>query len=122
MDSENCALFKEAAIEFFAANLTSVMPSSGWANVTESASIMKEIMEVVFIKKKRSAPAAPDEEKDYKHNACRLFVESSLDVDGSKDTPIRRLDEATKKRRRVMKEKDGSDNSGSSPHADNYTS
>jgi hypothetical protein len=98
MDSENCALLKEAAIEFFAANLTSLMPSSGWANMTESAPIMRDIMEGAFIKKKRSAPAdGSDEERDYKRMRVstlrRKLDEKGLDVNGSRGMTISRLEE-----------------------------
>jgi speckle-type POZ protein len=96
-DSQNCALLKEAAIEFFAANLESLMSSSGWANITESAPIMKEIMEVLASKKKQSAPAASDEERDYKlmcvSTLRRKLDEKGLDVDGSREMLISRLGE-----------------------------
>jgi hypothetical protein len=71
-------LLKEVAMDFFAANPTSVMSSPGWEKVEESLPLMKELMEVVFIKKKRSAPADAEEERDYKQCAFLLFVESSM--------------------------------------------
>jgi hypothetical protein len=59
--------------------------------------IMKELMEVVFIKKKRSAPIASDEERDYQRmyvsDLRRQLDEKGLDVDGSREMLISRLEE-----------------------------
>jgi hypothetical protein len=58
---------------------------------------MREIMEVLASKKKRSAPAAPDEERDYKRMRIPTFPrkldEKGLDVDGSIEMIISRLEE-----------------------------
>jgi hypothetical protein len=79
------------------------MSSPGWANITESAPILKEIVEVLtskkkkISKKKRAAPAASDEERDYKRMCVsdlrRNLDARGLDVDGSRETLIRRLEE-----------------------------
>jgi hypothetical protein len=96
-DAKNCALLKEAAMDFFAANPTSVMSSPGWANISESAPIMKELIEVLVIKKKRSAPADAEEERDFKRmrisSLRRKLDEKGLDVDGSREMLISRLEE-----------------------------
>jgi hypothetical protein len=41
-DSKNCALRKEAAIDFCAANLASVGSSPGWGEIEESLPLMKD--------------------------------------------------------------------------------
>jgi hypothetical protein len=56
-DARNCALLKEATTDFCAANLASVMSSPGWGKVEESLPLMKELMALLTIKTKRSAPA-----------------------------------------------------------------
>jgi speckle-type POZ protein len=114
-DAKNCALLKEAAMEFFAKNAESVISSSGWAKVTESLPLMKELMEVlVTTHKKRLAPDNPDEERDCKRMRVstlrRMLDEKGLDVDGSRDVLISRLEE--------VDNDDGSDNA----HVDNESS
>jgi hypothetical protein len=113
-DSKSCALLKEAAILFFVANLELVMSSPGWANITESLPLMKEIMEVLASEKKRSASA---DKKDYKHmriSVLRMKLdERGLDVDGSREMLIKRLEEG--------ENNSGSDNSGISSNEDKLT-
>jgi hypothetical protein len=114
-DSKNCALLKEAAMDFFAANATSVMSSPGWVDIAESAPIMRELMEVVFVKKKGSAPADAEEERDYKQmrisSLRRKLDEKGLDIDGSREMLINRLEEG-----------DNDDGSGNAPDEDNESS
>jgi hypothetical protein len=96
-DAKNCALLKEAAIDFFAANLESVISSPGWANIRESAALLAEVMEVLAKKKKRPAPDNADEERDYKRMRVstlrRKLDEKGIDIDGSRDVLINRLEE-----------------------------
>jgi speckle-type POZ protein len=97
-DSKNCALLKEAAIEFFAENAKSVKASPGWAKLRESADLLDELMEVlVNNNKKRSTPADADEMKDYKHMCIsslrQMLDEKGFDVDGSREMLINRLEE-----------------------------
>jgi hypothetical protein len=65
-DAKNCALLKEAAMDFFAANPTSVMSSSGWANIRESGALLAELMYVAFINNKKGSDPADFDERDYK--------------------------------------------------------
>jgi hypothetical protein len=95
-DAMNCALLKEAAIDFFAKNAESVKASSGWAKIRESVALMDELIEVLVVNKKRSAPADADEERDYKRlcvSTLRGKLEvKGLDVDGSREMLISRLE------------------------------
>jgi hypothetical protein len=95
-DAKNCALLKEAAIDFFAKNAESAKASSGWAKIRESAALMNELLDVVFINKKRPAPVNSDE-LDYKRMCVstlrKTLEEKGLDVDGSRKMLIRRLEE-----------------------------
>jgi speckle-type POZ protein len=111
VDAKNCALLKEAAVEFFAENAKSVKASPGWANLRESAALLDELMDVVFINKKRPAPAyQSDEETDYKRMCVstlrRKLEEKGLDVDGSREMLISRIEQ-------------GEDSSGNSSNEDN---
>jgi speckle-type POZ protein len=97
-DAKNCALLKEAAIEFFAVNPTVVMSSSGWKQVEESLPLMNELMAVLASNKKRPAPANDaDEDRGYKRMRVstlrRMLDEKGLDVDGSREILISRLEE-----------------------------
>jgi speckle-type POZ protein len=110
-DAKNCALLKEAAMDFFAANPAAVMSSSGWEKIAESAPILKELMEVLVNNKKRPTPVNSDE-KDYKRMCVstlrRRLDEMGLDVDGSKEMLISRLEQ-----------ENNDDGSGSPSHGDN---
>jgi hypothetical protein len=95
-DAKNCALLKEAAIDFLAANTTSVMSSPGWANMLESAALLTELLEVAF-SNKNSSTVVDAEDRDYKRMCVsslrRTLDERGLDVDGSRETLIRLLEE-----------------------------
>jgi speckle-type POZ protein len=96
-DAKNCALLKEAAMDYFVENPTSVMSSPGWANMRESAALLTELLEVAFSNKKRSAPAASNEARDNKRMCVsalrRRLDEKGLDVDGSREMLVSRLEE-----------------------------
>jgi speckle-type POZ protein len=112
-DAKNCALLKEAAIDFFAANPTSVMASSGWKQIEESLPLMKELMDVVVSSKKPSAPADTevDDTQMCVSTLRRKLEEMGLDVDGSREMLINRLQQG-----------DNDDGSGNSSNEDNQTS
>jgi hypothetical protein len=119
-DAKNCALLKEAAIAFFAANLTSVMSSPGWANIRVSAALLAEIMDVLASNNQSSAPVDGSDKKDYKRMCVsslrRKLDDKGLNVDGSKEILIRRLEEEDINQK---ENDDSSDNSGSSSNEDN---
>jgi hypothetical protein len=115
-NAKHCALLKEVAMTFFAANPTSVMFSPGWEKVEELLALIKELMEVVANNnKKKSAPAASDEERDCKRMCVaavrRKLEDEGLEVDGSKEILIRSFEEDEIKQ---QENDDDSDNSGSS--------
>jgi hypothetical protein len=94
-DAKNCALLKETAMDFCAANLASVRSSPGWGKVEESFPLLKELMAVLRSDKKRPAPADA-EERDCKRMCVsslrRKLDERGLDVDGSREMLVRRLE------------------------------
>ena len=99
-DGTNCAMLKEAAMEYFVANAQVVMASDGYREVTKSNKIMAEMMAAMAAgNKKRPAESANEAEgRDYKRMRVatlrQKLDEKGLDVDGSKEMLVSRLKEA----------------------------
>jgi len=99
-DGANCAMLKEAAMDYFAANAQTVMDSKGFEQVKESPAIMAELMSVALgVNKKRCfASSGADSSRDFKRMrvaALRQKLDDrGLDVDGSKEMLVTRLEEA----------------------------
>ena len=92
-------MLKEAAVDYFVMNVQGVMASEGFAQVTESPAIMTELMAAVASgSKKRPASTDADGERDYKRMRVstlrQKLDEKGLDVDGSRETLVSRLEEA----------------------------
>ena len=98
-DATNCVMLKEAAMEYFVANADDVMASEGFDQVKESPSILTELMSVALGgSKKRPASADADNNRDYKRMRVatlrQKLDDKKLDVDGSKEMLISRLEAA----------------------------
>ena len=98
-DATNCAMLKENAMEFFVKNALDVMASEGYEQVAESPETMREMMAAMASgSKKRPASSDADAERDYKRMRVatlrQKLDEKKLDVDGSKDMLISRLEAA----------------------------
>lgn len=98
-DATNCAMLKEAAMEYFVANADDVMSSEGYKQVAESPAIMGEMMAAVVAgNKKRSAGSLDNDGRDYKRMRVatlrKKLDDKKLDVDGSKEMLISRLEAA----------------------------
>jgi len=98
-DGMNCAMLKEAAMEFFVKNAQAVMASDGFQQVKESPAILTELMAVGFGgDKKRPASSDADSESDYKRMRVSTLRQKldhkGLDVDGSKEMLFSRLEAA----------------------------
>jgi len=96
-DATNCAMLKEVAMEFFAENAQAVMASKGFNQVAESPAIMREMMAIGFGgRKKRPASSNADSERDYKRMRVSTLRQKlddrSLDVDGSREMLVSRLE------------------------------
>lgn len=67
-DGTNCAMLKEAAMDYFVKNAQDVMASDGFEQVKESPAVMAELMSAMAGgSKKRPAPANSDDDaRDYK--------------------------------------------------------
>ena len=98
-DGMNCAMLKEAAMDYFVANAQAVMESEGFAQVKESPAVMAELMAVAFGgSKKRPASSDADSARDYKRMRVstlrQKLDDKGLDVDGSKEMLVSRLETA----------------------------
>ena len=98
-DATNCAMLKETAMEFFVRNAQAVMASKGFAKVKESPAVMAELMDVGFGgSKKRPASSDADGERDFKRMRVstlrQKLDDKGLDVDGSKEMLVSRLEKA----------------------------
>ena len=93
-------MLKEAAMDYFVANVEAVMASAGYEQVVESPAIMREMMAAMAAgSKKRSAESADHAEgRDYKRMRVatlrQKLDEKGLDVDGSKEMLMSTLEEA----------------------------
>lgn len=98
-DAMNCAMLKEAAMDFFVENAQEVMASDGFAQVKESPAVMAELMELALGGSKKRPAESPDaKSKDYKRMRVatlrQKLDEKGLDVDGSKEAIISRLEKS----------------------------
>ena len=109
-DATNCAMLKEAAMEYFVTNAQAVMESEGFGQVKESPAIMAELMAVALGGSKKR-PASSDADRGGKYKQMRL-VEiyreldlKGLDVEGPKEMLLSRLkaaDEEEKKKKSII--------------------
>ena len=97
-DGTNCAMLKEAAVDYFVANPADVMASEGYDEVKESSDIVQELMLAMAADKKKKRPASDVGNDDIKRmrvsNLRQKLDEKGLDVDGSKDMLVARLENA----------------------------
>lgn len=99
-DAKNCADLKEAAVNFFVANTEAVMATKGFAKVQESAEIARELMRALSLAARGKKRPAPSGNGDNNYSSMRVRVlrwkldEKGLEVDGSREVLIARLEEA----------------------------
>eukprot|EP00978_Attheya_sp_CCMP212_P039852 scaffold211285_cov46-Attheya_sp.AAC.2 len=88
-DAKNCADLKETAIAFFAAHPTAVKKTPGWEKLKESADILSELMDC-FIPPNTDLPK---EKKICVRDLRMKLDEKGLDLDGTREMLLRRLEE-----------------------------
>ena len=86
-------------MEFFVKNAEEVMASEGYEQVKESPAVMAELMAVMASGcKKRPASSDADAGRDFKRMRVatlrQKLDDKGLDVDGSKDMLVSRLEDA----------------------------
>lgn len=94
-DSTNCALLKEAALDYFVNNAESIMASAGYELVKESPAIMGEMMAAMATASKKRPATPGGDGKDYKRMRVATLRKKldakGLDIDGSKEELTNRL-------------------------------
>ena len=97
-DGTNCAMLKEAAMDYFVDNYEEVMASEGYKDVKESPDILQELLLAMAMDKKKKRPASDVGNGDIKRmrvsNLRHKLDKKGLDVDGSKDMLVTRLESA----------------------------
>jgi len=98
-DAANCAMLKEVAMEFFVKNAHEVMSSEGYEQVKESPAVLAELVAAMASgSKKRPASSDADAGRDFKRMRVatlrQKLDDKGLDVDGSKDMLVSRLEDA----------------------------
>lgn len=98
-DATNCALLKEAAIDYFVANADEVMATEGYTQVTESPTVLAELVEAMTSGKKKrpveNTTTAPGDFKRMRVASLRKRLDQNgLEVDGSKEMLVARLEAA----------------------------
>eukprot|EP00568_Trieres_chinensis_P010088 CAMPEP_0183304786 /NCGR_PEP_ID=MMETSP0160_2-20130417/9755_1 /TAXON_ID=2839 ORGANISM="Odontella Sinensis, Strain Grunow 1884" /NCGR_SAMPLE_ID=MMETSP0160_2 /ASSEMBLY_ACC=CAM_ASM_000250 /LENGTH=378 /DNA_ID=CAMNT_0025467899 /DNA_START=46 /DNA_END=1182 /DNA_ORIENTATION=+ len=88
-DARSCALLKEEALSVIAANPNAAMSSPSWAGLVKSASLMDEVMKVIFAKT-HCADETDYDNMDVKTLRHRLD-EADMSVDGTRDMLVKRL-------------------------------
>lgn len=96
-DAHSCALLREAAREFCITHLSDIKNSAGWDHLKESTELSDEIV-----------GASPTKFSETSYDTMRVATlrkkldEKDLEVDGTRETLIRRLKEAAAKYRTLM--------------------
>ena len=94
-DSKHCALLKERVLNYFVIHATEIRKHPSYEKVKESAHILDELMEAVVTKKILRAYTLGDNDVAYDVMSVNLLRtklnERGLDLDGSREMLIRRL-------------------------------
>ena len=95
-DATNCAMLKEAAMDYFVENAQEVMVINGFVEVAKSPPIMKEMMSAMAVgSQKKFALLSNTKNKNYESmnvaSLRQILDVYGLDVDGSKEMLISRL-------------------------------
>ena len=97
-DGTNCAMLKEAAVDYFVANYEGVMASEGYKDIKESPNILQELLLAMAMDKKKKRPASDVGNGEIKRmrvsDLRQKLDKKGLDVDGSKDMLVARLENA----------------------------
>jgi len=96
-DGTNCAMLKEAAMDYFVTNSVEIMASDGYKDVKESPDILQELLLAMSAGGKKR-PASGNSNGDFKRMRVSTLRhkldKKGLDVDGSKDMLVARLENA----------------------------
>jgi len=99
-ESKTCSLLKEAAISFFVARATDLLNSETREKLSESPGLLIELM--TEMSKRNDTDTRFGEYSNLSVNDLRKrLADDELDIDGSKESLVSRLQESAKKRQRT---------------------
>ena len=91
-DDKDCALLKEAAMDFMLKNAKEVLVSDSFERIPESKTVMRELMLVASMKKQDDAKKDREDHMKLSINDLRAKLNAKgEDVDGPRETLICRL-------------------------------
>jgi hypothetical protein len=100
-DSKQCALLKEAATNFILENAVDVLKSDAFKSMPGDKSLMSEILMGVARNNKQSSGAKPNDYEAMSVNELRVrLYDRKLDIDGSREMLVARLNGVANKRKR----------------------
>jgi len=96
-DSHCCALLKEICLDVFAADPKSVMASQGWKLIAQSTDLLLELLEFYALTSKNLLHLIPNKDSDVigtmdVASLRTMLDKAGLDLDGTKQTLVKRLD------------------------------
>lgn len=96
-DAKDCALLKEKAMDFFVANAEVIRATHSFQRIEESAHVMVELMDALLSKRMLRSFALGENDSEYTTMDVNLLrtklEERGLDIDGSRETCIQRLEQ-----------------------------
>ena len=98
-ESKTCPLIKEAAIAFFVARSKDLLQSEGWEALSESPKLMSELMKEMSKRIKIDTRFSGRGESMSVIELRKKLGEKGLDLDGSKEILVSRLEESNKRQR-----------------------
>mmetsp|Transcript_19652 Transcript_19652/g.41203 ORF Transcript_19652/g.41203 Transcript_19652/m.41203 type:complete len:488 (-) Transcript_19652:577-2040(-) len=105
-DAKDCPLLKERVIDYFVANAELIRKHPSFGKVKESASILDELMEAYVTKRILRSFSSGEGDVDYDSMGVNLLRRKldgrGLDVDGSRETLIQRLEVWDDRKRREL--------------------
>lgn len=94
-DAKDCALLKEKAMDFFVAHAEVIRTTQSFQKIEESAHVMVELMDALLSKRMLRSFSLGEKDVEYTSMGVNLLrtklEERGLDVDGSRETLIKRL-------------------------------
>lgn len=96
-DAKDCALLKEKVMDFFVAHAEVIRSTVSFQKIEESAHVMVELMDALLSKRMLRSFSLGENDVEYATMGVNLMrsklEERGLDVDGSRETLIKRLEQ-----------------------------
>ncbi|KAL3767110.1 hypothetical protein ACHAWO_000342 [Cyclotella atomus] len=96
IDAKDCALLKEKVMDFFVAHAEDIRATQSFHKIEESAHVMVELMDALLSKRMLRSFSLGENDVEYSSMGVNLLrtqlEERGLDVDGSRETLIKRLE------------------------------